>query len=1358
MILICFCLLTGNKIAFAQGEYNNWLFGDKSGITFNSGVPVNLSNPINLSAIPASISDCAGNLLFYTDGKFIYDKNHIAMAGAFLLGGDYQNGGYSNYQIALIAPWPGNQNKYFVLTTSTIYGFRYSVVDMALNNGLGGVTALNILIESDIESIITGTRAVDGGYWIVIRKRYKEIFHSYKIDINGFNQIPIVTIFSNNYINSTSGTMKFSADGNLIGLANYNRINIYSFNNLTGTLNSLFDSPILGNSIFGCEFSPDSKKLYFNKRNFTNDYLYQVDVSDTNYAVINQSITIISNNNSPSSSKDLLLAPDGKIYNCKINDSIVGVINLPNSSGSSCNYNPLGFTTTNLNGHGFNNIISSTFNQKLTINNFCQSDTTTFSYTGSSCIDSVLWKFNDPGALDDTASGWMAKHKYSAPGTYPVVLTRYFSYKTDSIIDTVTILPYPLVNLGSDTTICSTASITLNAGNPGKKYLWKTGDTTQTITADTAGTYWVRVSNSGCITFDTIVVSKFPPVTFAVSKDTIICSNGAAALSASGAVSYSWSPATGLSCTNCAAPVANPAFTTTYTVTATDLNGCSAAKTVTVTVRPAPNAAASGSNACAGVPAQLSASGGAQYSWQPAAFVNFPNLPNPKATVSATTVFTVTVTGNNGCASTVTATVNILLPPALSVPADLQICKGNSTTLSAVGSGTFSWSPATGLSCTNCPDPVASPAFTTVYTVTLTGVNGCTAKDSVKVEVVQNIAVTATGATACAGTGTQIIASGGTSYSWSPAAGLSDPNIADPVATVSATTIYTVTVTDAAGCTGSATAVVNILPAPALSVAGDATICAGASASIATTGNGTVSWSPAAGLSDPNIKNPVATPAVTTVYTATLTDANGCTASDSVTIIVDPAPALAVQDVTTCSGVPIQFNVNSNANSYSWSPAARLSDPNIKNPVATVQNTTTYTVTATGANGCSSIDSVTVNALQLPALAVGADKTICEGDTIEISASGNGTFSWSPAALLSEPDIENPLAFPAATTVFTVTLSDANGCEAKDSVKVTVLPAPILIVSNDTTVCKNATVQLIADGATAYSWSPAAPLSDPNIKNPIATVENTTTFTLTGTTGSCAATATVTFTTHPDDLIDAGADLEVCEGEAITLAATGGTDYNWQPEQFLENASKETPVATLTATTTFTVSATDINNCISKDTITVNVLPKPQVNAGADITLPAGQSIQLNATGAAAYLWQPDQGLNDYAVPDPIASPSFTLTYTVYGTGTNGCIATDELTITIKEEEFVYLPTAFSPNGDGTNDLYIIQYNPNFTFHQLTIFNRWGEIVFETTNQNHHWNGHIKNGPAPLGTYAVMVKGDVKGKVVIAKRNVTVLR
>ena len=219
--------------------------------------------------------------------------------------------------------------------------------------------------------------------------------------------------------------------------------------------------------------------------------------------------------------------------------------------------------------------------------------------------------------------------------------------------------------------------------------------------------------------------------------------------------------------------------------------------------------------------------------------------------------------------------------------------------------------------------------------------------------------------------------------------------------------------------------------------------------------------------------------------------------TDSVTVTVNPLPAIdAGTDASICAGETTSLNATGGI-TYSWSPAAGLSGATISNPDATPGATTTYTVTGTDINGCQNTDDVTVTIWPLPVADAGADVTICEGETTTLNGDGGTTYNWSPTAGLSDANIANPDATPAASTTFTLTVTDANGCSVTDDVEVFVSPLPVADAGSDVTIFSGENTQLTATGGITYSWSPMDGLDNENIADPIASPLTTTTYTVT---------------------------------------------------------------------------------------------------------------------------------------------------------------------------------------------------------------------------------------------------------------------
>ncbi|MGV3539827.1 MAG: hypothetical protein ACO1OQ_08455, partial [Rufibacter sp.] len=570
----------------------------------------------------------------------------------------------------------------------------------------------------------------------------------------------------------------------------------------------------------------------------------------------------------------------------------------------------------------------------------------------------------------------------SAAGTYTVTMSLNGCTATSS--KDITVKP-ALANAGPDVVTCPGKSVQLQATG-GEKYSWSPSTSLSdatvanpiaTPTATT--TYTVTVTNAnGCVRTDQVVVtvSPLPAITITPSAASI-CPGSSVQLQASGAVSYSWSPVTGLDDPTSATPIASPTQTTTYTVTGTSAAGCTNTKTVVVTVKPLPVANAGFDRTICSSQALVlgtSATSSGTYLWEPATGLNSATSKTPTLTLAnttnqpITTVYKLTVT-TNGCVSTdeVAITVNPAVPA--NAGPDVAICAGGSTQLNATGGSIYRWSPTTNLSDPNSANPVAFPTATTRYIVTVTSAEGCSRNDTVFVNVnpLPVVTVTPTAPAVCVGSSVQLQATGAVTYAWSPTTGLSDPTAANPIASPTETTTYTVIGYSATGCASvPKTVTVKVNPYPVANAGPDKVVCAWQSSLLGTpaVAGATYSWSPATGLNNSKTATPTliypleGTQPITVEYTLTVT-ANGCSSTDIVRVTVNPT-AYAGPAVSICRGGSTQLQAYGGT-TYSWSPATGLSDPTIANPIASPTATTTYTVTVTNPDGvCSSTSSVRV--------------------------------------------------------------------------------------------------------------------------------------------------------------------------------------------------------------------------------------------------------------------------------------------------------------------------------------------------------------------------------------------------------------
>ena len=550
--------------------------------------------------------------------------------------------------------------------------------------------------------------------------------------------------------------------------------------------------------------------------------------------------------------------------------------------------------------------------------------------------------------------------------------------------------------------------------------------------------------------------------------------------------------------------------------------------------------------------------------------------------------------------SNVTITNNPL--PVVSAGSDATICIGSSATLTATsGLTAYAWAPATGLSCTTCASTTASPLATTVYTVTGTNSNGCSNTSTVTVNVNPLPTVSAGSAVSiCIGNSTTLTATGGlTAYAWSPASGLSCTTCGSTSANPVTTTIYTVTATNSNGCVNAANVTVTVNPLPTVSAGAPSAVCIGNSTVLtATSGLASYSWAPAAGLGCSTCLSTSASPATTTGYTVTGTNANGCVDTARVTITVNPLPTVSAGSAASiCAGSPTTLSATSGLTAYSWSPSTGLACRTCASTSADPAASTVYTVTGTNANGCANKASVAVTVNPLPAISAGSPVSICIGNSTTLNATGALSYAWSPSTGLSCTSCAGTTATPVATTIYTVTGTNSNGCVNNATVAVTVNTLPTISAGPAVSICSGSAASLTAtSGLSAYSWAPAAGLSCSTCAGTSASPASATVFTVTGTDhNGCVNNASVSVSVNPLPTISAGSPVAVCNGSATTLTATTGlANYSWSPSAGLSCNTCASTSASPAATTTYEVSASDAH-CSNTASVTVTVNQMPDV-------------------------------------------------------------------------------------------------------------------------------------------------------------------
>ena len=486
---------------------------------------------------------------------------------------------------------------------------------------------------------------------------------------------------------------------------------------------------------------------------------------------------------------------------------------------------------------------------------------------------------------------------------------------------------------------------------------------------------------------------------------------------------------------------------------------------------------------------------------------------------------------------------------------------------------------------------------------------------------------------------------------------------------------------------------------------------------------------------------------VNTKYYVDIEDVNTCVYRDSVEVSIRPDPIFTVTDPGgICRFDSTQLSA-SGGDVYSWQPPEGLSSTSIADPKASPGISTDYTVTITE-KACNESKTLIARVAVKPSPVINATKANdidCRNAQSQLSAGGALQYAWSPATGLNDPSIDNPIATPVATTEYIVTGTAANGCSAKDTLNITVIPKPNIVVSNDTMICKNGQVQLFVSGGVErkYKWTPVATLNNALISSPVASPNGNTRYYVVVTDAiNCEYLDSVEVFLRPEPVFSVSSPGQICKDGSLQLNASGGDRYSWHPVDGLSDPSISNPTASPSSATDYTVTITE-NICHQTATLTTRlILPSPTVNAqkANDIDCSNDRS-RLIASGANQYLWSPAATLSNSSAPDPIAMPQSTTEYIVEGTDASGCKGYD--TVTVKVDNVnkggYLMPNAFTPDNDGLNDCYGIKYWGVIQELEFSIYNRWGERIFFTKNAGQCWDGTYKGKKQDSGVFVYMI-------------------
>lgn len=474
-----------------------------------------------------------------------------------------------------------------------------------------------------------------------------------------------------------------------------------------------------------------------------------------------------------------------------------------------------------------------------------------------------------------------------------------------------------------------------------------------------------------------------------------------------------------------------------------------------------------------------------------------------------------------------------------------------------------------------------------------------------------------------------------------------------------------------------------------------------------------------------------------------------------------------------CLNRPTQFTDQSvspygTINYWDWVIGTGATGTNGRSPTITYNSTgpKTATLVVGDTKGCRDTVTKQVNIQDKPPLGLRfRDTLICVNDVLQLEAIGNGTFSWTGVAL-TNGGTATPSVAPTTTTVYKVTLDD-NGCLATDSVRVRVVDHVTLQAMPDTTICSGdaAHLRCQSDGL-RFAWTPSATMNDATLRNPTAITATTTTYQVTAIIGGCSATEEVVVNTVPYPKVNAGSDTTICFDARIQLnGTTDGSTVSWSPPASLSNANILTPTAAPRATTAYILTARDNRGCPKPafDTVIINVLPEILATAGGDTAVLVGQQVKFLATGGVDYEWSPPYALSATDIPNPVGiynEPVDAIRYTVRVYDESGCVdSAFKLVRVFKTGPEVFVPTAFTPNGDGRNDVLRPIAAGMQQIEYFRIFNRWGQLVFQTTRSGEGWDGRISGQEQGSNVYVWQVKAiDYLGTPYFRKGTVTLIR
>ncbi|MFY7936155.1 MAG: gliding motility-associated C-terminal domain-containing protein [Flavobacterium sp.] len=1223
---------------FAQKEVNIWYFGNYAGLNFNTNPPTALTNSVmSTYEGSSSIADKNGNLLFYTDGITVWNKNHQIMTnGTGLLGNP------SSTHSALVIKQPGVDSMYIIFTSSddnNSNGVCYSVVNMKLSGQFGAVTTKNIkLVNVSAEKIAAINHANQRDIWIAIPAHSTDSIYTFLVTPLGVNLSPVKNTTGFPQLNYNPGQIKFSNDGTKLAFADhYNYTTIISdFNNLTGVISNSraidanFQYP--SGSIYGLEFSPNSQYLYLTG-NQNKIFQCSIPNSSTNMSNICNMIEF----NTIGVNGQLQLGPDGKIYSVVFNYGYVGVINNPNSYFKSCGFNRngiyLGGKSSNI---GLPNYYQTFFSPVgfITAPSACIGDTSSISIKiDSASLDSINWFIGD--TITPIIHGLKTtKFKYlNNDTTAKIILAKVYSLSSvQKYYDTLKVFSYPKLNLSNDTSICVGDSIILKATFLGADYAWQDGKTDSVYKVKFTGLYKVISTLNGCSVKDStrITVNSYPNLN--LGKDTLLCGKPSYKLKSTyvGA-NYLWQDSTADS---------------TYLVTKTGLywvqvnnKGCLKYDSINIKMRPKPIVnLGNDSLICGDSIFKLKATYplATNYLWSD-------NSTDSILTINKRGKYWVLV-NDSGCVTKDTISIILKPFPKVNLGNDTMLCQFETIKLNA-----------------KFPNAI---------------------------------------------------------YKWSD-------NTIDSNLLVNKAGKYWLMVNDSS-CISKDTIQIVYKNLPIINIGNDTIICGVTNYQIKPNYSFTNNY-----LWSDNSKDSVLTINKRGKYWVQVTD-SGCVNKDTISIVLKAFPTINLgNDTMICENKILLLKAKYLNANYLWSDGS-------KDSILEVNKAGKYWLSINDSS-CTSYDSIEIRYKNLPIINIGNDTIVCGATNYQIKPN----YSFTNNYLWSDNSKDSVLTI-SKRGKYWVQVTDS-GCVNKDTISIILKTFPNINLGNDTMICENNNLILNANYSNAdYLWSDGS-------KDTIFEVKKAGKYWLSVNDSSCLSTDTIEVRYNKTPTVNLGNDTTLCDNAILLLKVpVHYQSYLWNDLSIADSllVSKEG---------LYSVTVND-SGCIAQEEIKVSYFKTPHIKLGNDTSFCEGVPFYLKATNPKTNYLR-----SNFSTDSVIKiTQSGTYWVKVY----NAC-GTSFDTTEIKIEAcncYIYFPNAFTPNGNGLNEVFLPVSNCKITNYQLIILNRWGVKIFESNNPNIGWNGKLNEILQSNEVYVYQLEADLidnfigtNKKQVSLKGNVTLL-